>query len=763
MFNGILPYTPIAVDNFKIVSGVSIFFLTHFHADHYGGLSARFNAGPIYCSEVTRDLVLTKFKINPDIITGLDVGSTYSIPLAPVQESKTTNSDSDQLNQSIETTPKGASPSPECTVVNVTLFPSDHCPGSVMILFESYFGRYLHTGDFRFNSALVPLYAPIVRNPVDRVFLDATFAAPFWYLPKRNEAIEQIIALMEQQPSNCEFFFECTMLGCEEIYKRLYQRFKKKIHLDPEKYDEFLCEPDLENILTAIGSETSVHMCRSGTFVLVSEEVESITRFNYERNELRKLTKEEREEEDSSVAARKLEMASLIKKCQSEKRPYLLIKPSTQWFGQQQMDSSTSLNPRPVKDCYGIWHVLYSIHSSHKEIMEFLKLIQPLHITPITECDRSVLKLLHQHIHKDAAKLRRSSVTVPVKIAQLMRQVRKTGSSNVDAKSRLDKLKKEEVNANRRLSLEERSATAYGFVKQSFVGKKRKSMSDETEAKNEWETRKRQKQEKEMSEYEVDQKKEVNEEIAEIMSFQQEDKFQVALQSIENDKSGEIPMDNNDQSTIQISSSGELILEYRIDEYEILDKAVKKDGTLNEMVDRTPDKESQKSEIDENERMLNDLVGSDNSSGKALSDSLFKPIGAHSNIETLNVVVAPDSSPVKVNSGHNSSFDEDNLFSQVVNDEKVDEKLEQRNGNDLYNSSLDQDSNLFDEVLKEKESSEEREKIAAETVRMSENKKASKKSEGKVITQTLRSLFQPSANLSKIPKVRHVNKKINDL
>jgi hypothetical protein len=395
--------------------------------------------------------------------------------------------------------------------------------------------------------------------------------------------------------------------------------------------------------------------------------------------------------------------------------------------------------------------------------MEFLKLIQPLHITPITECDRSVLKLLHQHIHKDAAKLRRSSVTVPVKIAQLMRQVRKTGSSNVDAKSRLDKLKKEEVNANRRLSLEERSATAYGFVKQSFVGKKRKSMSDETEAKNEWETRKRQKQEKEMSEYEVDQKKEVNEEIAEIMSFQQEDKFQVALQSIENDKSGEIPMDNNDQSTIQISSSGELILEYRIDEYEILDKAVKKDGTLNEMVDRTPDKESQKSEIDENERMLNDLVGSDNSSGKALSDSLFKPIGAHSNIETLNVVVAPDSSPVKVNSGHNSSFDEDNLFSQVVNDEKVDEKLEQCNGNDLYNSSLDQDSNLFDEVLKEKESSEEREKIAAETVRMSENKKASKKSEGKVITQTLRSLFQPSANLSKIPKVRHVNKKINDL
>ena len=48
----------------------------------------------------------------------------------------------------------------------------------------------------------------------------------------KNEAIEQIIALMEQQPNNCEFFFECTMLGCEEIYKRLYQRFKKKVPND---------------------------------------------------------------------------------------------------------------------------------------------------------------------------------------------------------------------------------------------------------------------------------------------------------------------------------------------------------------------------------------------------------------------------------------------------------------------------------------------------------------------------------------------------
>jgi Cft2 family RNA processing exonuclease len=34
-------------------------------------------------------------------------------------------------------------------IVNVTLFPSDHCHGSVMFLFEGSFGRILYTGNMR--------------------------------------------------------------------------------------------------------------------------------------------------------------------------------------------------------------------------------------------------------------------------------------------------------------------------------------------------------------------------------------------------------------------------------------------------------------------------------------------------------------------------------------------------------------------------------------------------------------------------------------
>ena len=63
-----IPKTPIIVDEFKFVPGVYIYLLTHLHTDHTSGLKPSWNCGTIYCSKVTKALLLEKFKINPDLV-----------------------------------------------------------------------------------------------------------------------------------------------------------------------------------------------------------------------------------------------------------------------------------------------------------------------------------------------------------------------------------------------------------------------------------------------------------------------------------------------------------------------------------------------------------------------------------------------------------------------------------------------------------------------------------------------------------------------
>jgi metal-dependent hydrolase (beta-lactamase superfamily II) len=49
-----------------------IYFLTHMHADHYKGLMAQWNYGTIYCSELSKSILLNLFP---------GVGDIRSLPL----------------------------------------------------------------------------------------------------------------------------------------------------------------------------------------------------------------------------------------------------------------------------------------------------------------------------------------------------------------------------------------------------------------------------------------------------------------------------------------------------------------------------------------------------------------------------------------------------------------------------------------------------------------------------------------------------------
>jgi len=86
----------------------SIFFLSHFHSDHYRGLTRHFTQGPIYCSTITANLAREQFKIGSQL-RELPMEKRMPVP--------------------------GARPR-----TYVTLLDANHCLGAVMFLFEVYPG-----------------------------------------------------------------------------------------------------------------------------------------------------------------------------------------------------------------------------------------------------------------------------------------------------------------------------------------------------------------------------------------------------------------------------------------------------------------------------------------------------------------------------------------------------------------------------------------------------------------------------------------------
>ena len=179
-FYKIMPGFFICVDAFRYgaVQGCNAYFLSHFHSDHYIGLTSSWCHGPIYCSHVTANLVRRQLRVEPKWVIDLEFDNKIDVP----------------NTQGVE----------------VTMIPANHCPGSSLFLFEKVVGkgkspkvqRVLHCGDFRACPAHIqhPKLRPdivdtvtkrnIAQQKIDVCYLDTTYLTPRYAFPSQEEVIK---------------------------------------------------------------------------------------------------------------------------------------------------------------------------------------------------------------------------------------------------------------------------------------------------------------------------------------------------------------------------------------------------------------------------------------------------------------------------------------------------------------------------------------------------------------------------------------------
>eukprot|EP00892_Ulva_mutabilis_P001364 jgi/Ulvmu1/11228/UM072_0065.1 len=219
-------------------SGVKHFFLTHFHYDHYGGLSKHFKAGHIYCTEETSRLVQHKLKVQPSRIKMVPFEAPFTLQ--------------------------------GCTI---TFLPANHCPGAAMIVFErAGCAPVLHCGDCRYDRALFQAH-PALRALRGRALLhlDTTYCAPQHAFPLQRAVIAEVVRLCRCAVDTARaagrapplFVFGSYTIGKERLFLEVAVQLGLKVFLEADKWQVLQCldmRVAERRLLTRNVNQASIHI-----------------------------------------------------------------------------------------------------------------------------------------------------------------------------------------------------------------------------------------------------------------------------------------------------------------------------------------------------------------------------------------------------------------------------------------------------------------------------------------------------------------------
>ncbi|RLN35458.1 uncharacterized protein C2845_PM03G35700 [Panicum miliaceum] len=314
-----IPGTPFRVDAFRYLRGdCSHWFLTHFHVDHYQGLTRSFCHGKIYCSSITASLVHHKIGIPWDKLHVLPLNKKITI-----------------------------------SGVNLICFDANHCPGSIIILFEPPNGKaVLHTGDFRFSSEMVN--NPVLQSSdIHTLILDTTYCNPRYDFPSQEIVIQFVIEAIQAESFNPKtlFLIGSYTIGKERLFMEVARLLQKKIYVGAAKLQilkHLELPQEIMNWFTANEAESHIHVVPMWTLA-------SFKRMKYLSNQY----------------AGRFDL--IVAFC------------PTGWaFGKGKKKTP---DKRWQQGSIIRYEVPYSEHSSFTELQEFVKFISPEHIIPSVNND----------------------------------------------------------------------------------------------------------------------------------------------------------------------------------------------------------------------------------------------------------------------------------------------------------------------------------------------------------------------------------------
>lgn len=361
-FHRKVPNTTFIVDYFtKDVIDSEHYFLTHYHSDHFYGLTKKFQYF-IYCSETTSNLI-KKF-------IGVDSQKVKMVEMSRVFD----------LNG-----------------VKILFYEANHCPGAVGIIFCVNSKIYLHTGDFRFNyevhhrlNDFIDFFDIPIKKKYDLVFYDNTYE-DYHIFESQSTVIKHLIhdiAKLERPTNNLakiptKYIFTSYFIGKERLFLTVAHYFNWRVNVSDRRLKMYKC---FNKYTTDFLNEMVLKISDSIGKIDISPRFSFLKKIQVIPSEERK-TPLDLICQDDQAQIDILSMNDITPKRLTEiygNRNYrrIMIFCGTGWSRKEKSMDFVLKNGTRYKNGIRIAQYPYSEHSSSSELREFKSFIRAQEIVP---------------------------------------------------------------------------------------------------------------------------------------------------------------------------------------------------------------------------------------------------------------------------------------------------------------------------------------------------------------------------------------------